>query len=175
MKYLFFFLLNAVAFSGCKKSNNFGNDTLPPITQEGKNSFGCLINGKLYVPKGFEQNKPNFSIYVSPTYYGSLDVQTFRKENGITQTLSFSCFGINGTGSFVLPGQINPGYTKDINSNVCCYTSSNNNYRSGNVNITRYDLTNGIISGTFEFRLYDDQISCDTIVITQGRFDKKLN
>ena len=30
----------------CKKENY---DTLPPETQEGKNTFGCYVNGELFV------------------------------------------------------------------------------------------------------------------------------
>jgi len=175
MKNLLFSLFIAITFLACKKSNNNIGDSLPPITQEGKNTFGCLINGKVYLPKGFEQNHPSFEMIVDPTFNGNLNVRTFRKENGVTQSFGFTCYSVIGIGTFELPGQIYPLYAKDINSNNCYYVSSNNNFRSGRVNITRYDLANGIISGTFEFKLYDDQISCDTIYIKQGRFDKKLN
>ena len=36
-------------FASCKKENE---DTLPPATQTGAGTFGCRINGKVYVPKG---------------------------------------------------------------------------------------------------------------------------
>lgn len=45
-------------------------------------------------------------------------------------------------------------------------------YRRGTLNITRPDRSAGIIAGTFEFTLA--QPGCDTIKVTQGRFDKKL-
>jgi len=171
MKNLLFFLIIAVVFSACTKDKI---EALPPITQEGANTFGCVINGKIYLPKGFEQNKPNFQMIVDPTFNGNLNIRTFRKENGVTQSFGFTCYSVIGTGAFELPGDIYPLYAKDLNSNDCYFVTSNNNFRSGIVNISRYDLANGIISGTFEFKLYDDQISCDTIFITQGRFDKKL-
>ena len=39
----------------CKKDKTPENpvDQLPPETQIGANTFGCLVNGKVYIPKGF--------------------------------------------------------------------------------------------------------------------------
>lgn len=33
-------------------------DKLPPITQNGAQTFGCLINGKLFMPSVFGSNSP---------------------------------------------------------------------------------------------------------------------
>jgi hypothetical protein len=49
---------------------------------------------------------------------------------------------------------------------------------SGNLNITRYDYSNGIISGTFDFNAVNKDDSNDIIEITEGRFDiswRKIN
>jgi len=35
-----------------KKDNNNNADSLPPATQTGANTLGCLVNGKVFVPKG---------------------------------------------------------------------------------------------------------------------------
>jgi len=40
---------------------------------------------------------------------------------------------------------------------------------SGTVEIIKFDTVNHIISGTFEFTVYN--AACDTIKITEGRFD----
>jgi hypothetical protein len=45
-------------------------------------------------------------------------------------------------------------------------------YRKGTLTIIRLDLTKGIIAGTFEFTLAKP--GCDTIRVTNGRFNKKL-
>ncbi|MBD3748438.1 MAG: hypothetical protein IE931_02980 [Sphingobacteriales bacterium] len=40
-------------FSGMKcKKDQTGIDALPPATQEGKETFGCLVNGEAFTPKG---------------------------------------------------------------------------------------------------------------------------
>ena len=50
MKYLSIIFLFAMplAFSTCSEDD----DELPPITMEGKNTFGCIVNGKLWLPEG---------------------------------------------------------------------------------------------------------------------------
>ena len=43
----FILLLTACA---CIKDNDF-QDQLPPITQTGENTFGCVIDGEVLIPK----------------------------------------------------------------------------------------------------------------------------
>lgn len=45
-------------------------------------------------------------------------------------------------------------------------------YLDGILAITRFDRSQGIVSGTFAFKLYKQ--GCDTLKITQGRFDYTL-
>ena len=59
MKYTFYILLLAITigFTQCckeKPNNNNDNDIpgLPPATQVGANTFGCLVNGVPWVPQG---------------------------------------------------------------------------------------------------------------------------
>ena len=40
-------------FASCKKEHE---DTLPPATQTGAGTFGCKINGKIFIPKGSNGN-----------------------------------------------------------------------------------------------------------------------
>jgi hypothetical protein len=49
-------LLLAFSFlliSGSCKKEKTGTDGLPAATQEGKNTFGCLVNGKAFVAKWY--------------------------------------------------------------------------------------------------------------------------
>jgi hypothetical protein len=49
------FIAFVLMASGCKKNNNSNNspiDQLPPATQIGANTFGCLINGQAFTPGG---------------------------------------------------------------------------------------------------------------------------
>tara|TARA_R110002073_G_C9371447_1_gene572214 strand:+ start:845 stop:1168 length:324 start_codon:yes stop_codon:yes gene_type:complete len=48
-------LFLAFTLINCSKKDNLitlvEEDQLPPITQTGANTFGCLINGKVFIPK----------------------------------------------------------------------------------------------------------------------------
>ena len=66
MKQKFYFhsillLFVFLSFGGCKKhKTNNSVDQLPPETETGANTFGCLVNGKVFIPKGYSgTGKPN--------------------------------------------------------------------------------------------------------------------
>jgi hypothetical protein len=52
IKNLLLFFFATIFFSSlqCKKDKNTPSTVLPPITQEGKNTFGCKVNGEVWVP-----------------------------------------------------------------------------------------------------------------------------
>ena len=177
MKTLLLLLFSTTLFTACKKDK--GEDQLPPATQTGANTFGCLINGEIYTPQGFEQNHPNFDMVVDPTFEnGNFGFSTFNKNKKLRLNLGTN--SIKNTGILYIQDTSKPLHIGVYNDNSNCYFSPGtinyyDYYSVGNLTITRYDLTNGIFSGTFEFILYDPATSCDTIKVTQGRFDKKLN
>ena len=47
-----FLLLLLFAFSQCKKNQTNPIDELPPETQTGANTFGCLVDGQAFKPGG---------------------------------------------------------------------------------------------------------------------------
>jgi hypothetical protein len=51
--FLLSFLVSLLIVSGCRKHKT-GNpiDQLPPETQTGANTFGCLVNGQVFKPGG---------------------------------------------------------------------------------------------------------------------------
>ena len=52
-------MLMLLCAASCKKDNK-NEDQLPPATQTGANTFGCLVNGKVFVPKGYgSTGRPN--------------------------------------------------------------------------------------------------------------------
>lgn len=173
-------MASSVLFASCKKDKTQEEEQLPPITQTGANTFGCLINGKIFVPQGFEQNKPNFSLVVDPTFQnGNFGITTFNKNLKIRFALgsndirSIGVFYINDTTKPMLVDVIDEVKNCSFNPSYFCISSSTCKV-SGSLHITRYDLANNVFSGTFEFKLYNPNMGCDTFFITQGRFDKKL-
>jgi hypothetical protein len=137
---------------------------LPPITTEGKNTFGCKVNGKIWLPKGgkgipgtrlsyFDSNlaiiADNYStdrylnINIEPIYdtgYYDFTITNLSSSRGVYQNGDFTLFFISKP--------ITTGY----------------------LHLTRFEPTStGIVSGTFAFDAYNDK--GDTVNITEGRFD----
>jgi hypothetical protein len=169
--------------SGCRKySLEKELDNLPPITQTGARSFGCLINGKAWVPKGplFER-RPNFYIVLDPSYAeGDLSIRTYRIDNDIREDLTINSDSVRTTGTYLIndTGNTRVIFSKKIynTDNWLCSIDYDGNYsRKGYLKITRYDLNAGVISGEFEMNMVNKNCGFgDTIKITHGRFDYKF-
>ena len=89
------------------------------------------------------------------------------------QTIGFFSDSIQhpGTYSLTIPKH-QEGIFTDLTKSICQFLEGDSYYRQGTLTITRLDKQAGIISGTFAFTLW--QPGCDSIYITQGRFDRKL-
>jgi hypothetical protein len=172
--------------SQCKKTNNPPADQLPPITQTGANTFGCLINGNVWLPKGYDGRFLNSRITIDPSYVdGDLTVRVYRIEDGKKVSMSLTSDSIKSTGtylikspsraSFILLKSANDGSVSYCNASATNYNNNNPYNINGYIKVTRYDLTNRIFSGEFEITF--NNIDCgfgDPVKITQGRFDYKL-
>ena len=158
-------LLTVLCSLQCRKSVN-ELDKLPPLTQEGKGTFGCLVNGKAWVPEGNEGAYPNFRIIVDPT---SLDIRVYTYKNQVMSEILIGCTDFSGVGvyDFNNPTKQSLGYLE----NNCQILRNDTAFRYGSLKITRFDSE--IISGTFECILFRPNCR-DTIRFTNGRFDAKL-
>ena len=184
---LFFFLLLA----SCSKDNNTVDDQLPPITQTGANTAGCIINGKVLIPKNGSQaigGSPNYGInfnagnnfWPNKDDYWQLEIANKRDSNSTGVILYIrNMSGGNGdyivdqsNGELYIDGpnnnQIIAGIKKDV-INKTYYSSPN----SGIIKITRSDLGTGVslYSGVFNATLYNKNDPSEKIQITDGRFD----
>ena len=158
-------------------------DQLPPATQTGAGTFGCLLNGQPFLPSG-NLATPNFFVIYDPTFHGgNLDVRTYRNTDKLSnkQYLNFGGDSINqvGTYSFITSSTFpmrstHTVYFSDDNKSSPCnyYNYFPGTTTKGQLTITRLDKQQGIISGTFQFILA--QPGCDTLRFTNGRFDYKL-
>ena len=177
------YLLPALALAlltQCRKSTPDPakpEDQLPPATQTGANTFGCLVNSQAYLPAGRVGLGSNYSVSYDPTFNGgSLAVRTYNITKQRSRYLVLGGSGISKIGiySFGSVQDIGAFYTDDGRSAPCDDYDSNstNAFSKGTLTITRLDLQAGIVAGTFSFLLAKP--GCDTLRITQGRFDYKL-
>ena len=167
----------------CKKENTLEMELakLPPATQTGQNTFGCLVNGKEWVA----QNKdcaifcdPNFRMYYDYSGGGSLSLIAYIKDSkkNIDEEfiISFDSTNFKLLHSFHNGGGIRFIFRNYRKTDICntLKSTDSSTVTFGHILLSRYDLQKGIIAGTFEFTLYKP--GCDTIKVTHGRFDKKL-
>ena len=118
----------------------------------------------------------NIQLYVDPTFQGGAFYVTGHQYKNFQSKITFGSGGCTTRGIFDISLPLQAiDYNRFFNTvNTCEFSSSDfRSFRKGLFNITRYDLTNGIFSGTFEF-LIKSQVCGDTIRVTDGRFDVKL-
>ncbi len=177
MKAFYSFLLFALLAASCKKEPVNQLSLLPPATQNGANTLGCLVNGDAFVPKngglfsgppikcqyGFSEHGYIFSIGGgSEDKYGSISSVAIS-----TDSLSISEGETLPLTKSFTPGMAFADYAGGNSVSVSSYTT--NAYAIGQLTITHLDSINLIVSGTFQFNAVDK--SGDTVRITNGRFD----
>lgn len=172
-------LLCILIFSGakCETDDNIFStrDELPPITQTGAQTFGCLINGKLFVPSRFGRNSPRAFYQFARGAY-TLGISAGKGGGIELVNINIGAIDIDGLqeGEYRLvervPGNYFGTYLEGAEAEegyVSIFSTSNGN--PGVINITNFDPENFIISGTFSFTLIDE--NGEEIKITHGRFD----
>ncbi|RDC62942.1 DUF6252 family protein [Adhaeribacter pallidiroseus] len=135
-----------------------------------------MLNGKAWTPKG-NNGTSNYDVSFDPTFDGgTFDLRTYRypDKSGKNQYLILYAFHLSTSGTYSFSNKRSSGVSYTDHKTGCEYASrdSINTYSSGTLTITKLDLNQRIISGKFEFTLAKP--GCDTIKVTDGRFDKKL-
>jgi hypothetical protein len=167
--------------ASCKKDKT--NDGLPPLTFEGKNTIGCIINGIPWIPKGIYNPGTGIQYPVSGGYYRDpffpgthILIQT-NSPDGYIQLFWRNYVGNNSipTGKYYFnktTGDIAFG-NGQIHSYGYYHTNGRNYFtdslHTGWVEILKADT---VISGRFEFDGYNTSDG-KVYRITEGRFDVK--
>lgn len=160
--------------ASCKKTKT-GLGALPPATQQGKKTFGCLINGKAFVA----QTSPfSFKPAVSCGYNG-FDFNVSGRDNKTDPNKLFSIkiytnkIDIQEGFIYQLQNQKDNGAFAEYD--ILDETLKFNTHTSitGELTITKFDKINGIASGTFWFDAENKQ--GEKVKGREGRFDAKIN
>jgi hypothetical protein len=164
--------------ASCKKEKSKNPiDDLPPATQTGANTFGCLVNGKAFLPKGSGFGGPVLECRLDYINYGfrfflnAIDTKNtpLRAVTILTDSLELS------EGTYVLNkpninGSVSGEFVIIDNTNINAFETSPQ--FNGILNITKYDKVKFIISGTFSFDAVNK--SGEKVEIKEGRFDMKF-
>jgi hypothetical protein len=176
MKHFFLLLLTTFTLSCCT-SDDDSRDQLPPETQTGANTAGCLLNGKVFLPKQEGLNPALVCNYefIDGEFFFNLYFSDLR--NGNAKTIAVQnrriTFEVGNTYLLNKTDIILDDFTGGGGMYYISSILENNYYtntiKTGELKITRLDLQNSIISGTFWFDAVNN--SGEVVEIRQGRFD----
>ena len=182
MKHTIYILLLAITicFPQCCKEKPHNNNTdvpgLPPATQTGANTLGFLLNGVPWVPAG-NNGTANMSIDFDPGFNnGGMGIAAYKVI--ANNNLEYFGIGIADSLNFLIPQFNLPLRQKSLFritfvKGICEYFSIDSSIvLNGELTINKLDRVNNIIAGTFNATLFKP--GCDTIRITEGRFDMKF-
>jgi hypothetical protein len=175
---LFVFVAIVLMAASCKKEVE-EIDLLPPATQSGKNTFGCLVDDKAFLPKGRAFN---------PLPHQGFDLEVPTGDRWLCKI-----FGLRNVSEGLFEVRLHTdsllleeGKTYNLASgkgevtgiyNRYTFSSSDDLYNTdgiahtGQLHVTRFDRDARIISGTFWY----DAVNSEGVVvkIREGRFDFK--
>lgn len=169
-KSLFLFLLVASALLTlnlhCEKEETANpNDQLPPYTQIGANTMGCLVNGKVFIPK-----------FDTKSYFGchDNDLTLYIDRDGERVYIAIMDHSVIDTGEYDLTYTVLKQHIYyRIETGFGGIDYRTNSMHTGKLHIRYWDKQKHIMAGTFVF----DAIGVDSslVHITQGRFDMVYN
>ena len=199
MKKLIYVLLITASLwglEGCNKDEPAEPDTgsvgtLPPETQIGANTFGCLINGKLLIPRDGTRGLGRTGMgmfldggYPNGTEYNEIVVRDYKSFRSGSITIHLQSIDQLGSGDYIIDESNGQSSIDGLNHNYlhCSVFDADSNtykfYKSfencGVIKITRFDFipfVQRIICGTFTCRVRNSLNPLDEIQITSGRFD----
>jgi hypothetical protein len=183
-KILLSILFGVFVLVACKKEPPIPETiepVMPPLTHQGLNTFGCYINGELFVASagksywdlppvngGFYDDGTQFRLQgIRYTYPNNNDF-----ENYIYEDIRMVATIDHGVGDYDF--EIFDGGTRGYS--IAYATGCNYYYKDipnlGKLTINYFDIENRIIAGTFFMNLVNSDCAGDTLLkVTDGRFD----
>jgi hypothetical protein len=176
-----FLVFTIFTFSECKKNDKTPAEQLPPQTQTGANTFGCLVNGQVFKPGGASLSGGSLSsnyqfLGAGPEdFHFRLAAINRNNSSGVSHSVGLFTDSIR-----IIEGIEYPLKKAGSNGGYAIYGFATSNpiffddyattdLVSGLIKIKKFDSVNQIISGTFWFNAMNE--NGDTIKITDGRFD----
>ena len=178
---LFLLLISLSCLSlHCKKESYSPKselEQLPPITMEGKQTYGWLANGVAIIghPYSFQAEYQNGVL----SFGGRDDYKTpFFMYDANDFGIMVGNSLITGIGRYKIPVKYTPGNNTFFGAGInyppyLGYGSDFTDHGFATINIYRLDTINFYMAGTFAFTVYSQ--FGDSLVITDGRFDFKYH
>jgi len=162
-------------FSQCKK-NKTEEPQLPPETTTGAMTFGCKVNGQIFLPKDGNGRPGLFVQYVNlgnvpdGGWHLNIPAYNYSTKKGVSIETDSLLLVEGMTYQFKTTiGTANAFYRENTSDGgVSVYPKFDND--SGSIFISKFDQLNRILSGTFSF-IGTNATTGLTVNITEGRFD----
>ncbi|MFS4483930.1 hypothetical protein ACKGJY_12995 [Hyunsoonleella sp. 2307UL5-6] len=178
MKTYITYLMIAFALIACKSDddNNTQNplSQLPPMTTTGENTIGCLVNGEPFTDSGLMNN---FYQFVNGESVLAINWEQGTTNNSKRGQIAISNIEIVEGETYII--NISDFLEDDYNGSSGTFTTNTpqlfgqfetDQDNTGFITFIRFDDTNNIMSGTFQFEA--KEITTGQIIsITNGRFD----
>jgi hypothetical protein len=156
-------------------------DKLPPETQDGNNTIGCLVNGQVFKPKGSFLSS-GYQCYYQQLFAGDSGLVFLVSGADLSNSSNIKGISIGISGVKITQGlqipltdgtQIGNGRGQYIGGNVQYeYIYYTTKILTGMMYIKKFDEINNIAAGTFWFTAVNS--FGDTARVTEGRFDVKF-
>jgi len=175
-----------ITFTQCKKPKTNPVDELPPETQTGANTFGCLVDGQAFKPGGaslsggsLQCNYQYLGNGAGGGYYFILIGRSLNSSAGSGRLVGIftdSLMILEG-GRYSLKSRIKLNASANFSSFSSPATPIKNHLTDGIGNkgeiwIKKLDLINQIVSGTFWFDAFDSTNN-KKVKVREGRFDMR--
>lgn len=176
MKKILTAILSVVLLASCTKEVT----ELPPETQTGANTFGAKINGEFWIPQTFGSIPVNDILEARLIGdWLTINARNFSKSPTETE-FEIRILGVTGPGTYLLnEDAVHPSNDESYAFYVKRKFTPENEWmtssvNTGSVTITKLDVANKIVSGTFHFDMMNIFNTPEPIAVTEGRFDIKL-
>lgn len=172
MKKIIALLIVTFTLNCCSSDDQPSNpvDQLPPATQTGAGTFGCLVNGKPYV-----DNSGFFNCFyqlVDGEYYFGI---ASTKDYGLVQQIAILSYmkEIDLNVNIPLDDRVNGNFFSEIAFDCICPNSVTTQNIDGFIRFTKFTTNPNIVSANFEFKIINPSTG-NVYEITEGRFDAQF-
>ena len=156
---------------------------LPPATQEGKGTFGCVINGEPWVARTFFDPYGPFRAYYDEAHYGfDYNRRLIVASHRIIPSYDLNNDSIANSFGFTINPVFSVGYydKQKLENYKSSFFASKpkpskiyelDTLAPFHIHITKLDTVKKIVSGTFEMDLIEIDDPNEVLQIRHGRFD----
>lgn len=180
-KLMLLFLATLFLSGSCEKEEEY---ELPPASQNGANTIGCRVNGKVCVPKSSGLFSPKTKLLSYNEDTGELHLSVYFLADDSDYSKGIPEMTVRIIAKDIFSVGIDSFYTASVEIETPRYTrgewySYNSEYPElrTEFKITKLDKNNHIISGIFRFEGIQvggenfDSLNVKKVEVTDGRFD----